>query len=369
MDQFTNPRASSRSGNPDSTRTMDLTSVMPQRIQPPQNAPQRQTPPHLPSRPSISHSRPLPSIPSSMRLEPQISSNNIEHRPVSSTNNIHRPFYDTNVHLPPHNTQYCPLYDTNVLPVSSTYMNFPTSPPVYHSNTRPRQQNHLSPTPLISPHFLQPPVAFPTIKEPITPTTPTYIPILTGRSDWCPWSEALMTAVMGMNLFGHIAECYDDDPHWGFDPGSVPMYPPVITHSSTLEEHHARTLWWLCDSQVLHLLVSHLSPSARAQLPGTGNSQPRRHTARSVYQALVRLFGGTDFHTAAVAHDELIALRCAPTRVTDYITSWRSGLNRLVSTGHLFDHADSIRHFVNHLPVGSTYDIVWESVLFSLSTA
>jgi len=41
----------------------------------------------------------------------------------------------------------------------------------------------------------------------------------------------------------------------------------------------------------------------------------------------------------------------------------------LTSTGHPFDHADSLQHFVKHLPFGSTFDIILESVLFSLNTA
>jgi len=41
----------------------------------------------------------------------------------------------------------------------------------------------------------------------------------------------------------------------------------------------------------------------------------------------------------------------------------------LTSAGHPFDLADSLRHFVNHLPFGSTYDIIRESVIFGLSTA
>jgi hypothetical protein len=176
-----------------------------------------------------------------------------------------------------------------------------------------------------------------------------------------------MTAVIGMNLFGHLSEYYD--PQWGYDPGSIPTYPPVITPTSSPEELHAWTLWWIRDGQVLHLLISRLSASARAQLPGAGSSRPQRRTARSVYKELVQLFGGTDFQTAAVTHDELIALRCAPSRVADYITRWRTGLNKLASAGHSFDSADAIRYFVNHLPYGSTFDIIRELVLFGLSTA
>jgi len=110
------------------------------------------------------------------------------------------------------NNEYHPLYNMQALPFSSTYVNMPTSPPLYHSN-----QNNAS--------------TLPTIKEPPTPSSPTYIPILTRRLDWCPWSKALMMVVMGMNLFGHLMEHYD--PQWGYDPGSIPMYAPVIIPNSS----------------------------------------------------------------------------------------------------------------------------------------
>jgi hypothetical protein len=341
---------------------MDLTTVMPPRIQPSENAFRHQTPPHLPS---FSSHRLLPSIPSTTRIEPHIpifSSNNTQHRPIHninpplpSHNNENRPVYDTNQPFSSHNQQYRPVYDTNFpYPLAPTYNNVNA------------QHNFMSPTPLPSQRYLLP-LPLPTLKEPSTPSSPTYIPILTGRSDWCPWSEALTTAVIGMNLFGHIAE--DHDSQWGFDPGSMPTYPPIIHQNSSPEEIQAWNVWWICNGQVLHLLVSRLSPNARSQLPGAGTSQPRRRTARSVYSELVRLFGGTDFNSAAVMRDELVALHCAPTRISDYVSRWRTGLNRLASAGHPFDHADSLRHFVKHLPYGSTFDIIRESVLYSLSTA
>ena len=304
MDQQPNVRAPSHN---ESTRTMDLTGVMPQRIQLTRNAPQRQTPPHLPFPPSLSQTRPLPSIPTTVRIESQnpifsshnienrpfplhnienrlFPSHNIENRPFVSNNTENRQFLPTNQPFSSHNNnQYRPIYDTQ--PFSSTYVNLPTGPPLYHSNqnnvnpTQRLQHNLLSPTPLpFHPYPFLP--TLPTIKEPSTPSSPTYIPILTGRSDWCPWSEALMTAVFGMNLFGHLAEDYD--PQWGYDPGSIPTYPPVITRNSSPEGLQAWNLWWIRDGQVLHLLVSRLSASARAQLPGAGSARPQRRTARSV---------------------------------------------------------------------------------------
>jgi hypothetical protein len=269
MDQPPIPRAPSQTGNPDGTRNMDLTTVMPPRIQPSENAFRHQTPPHLPS---FSSHRLLPSIPSTTRIElhiPIFSSNNTQHRPIHninpplpSHNNENRPVYDTNQPFSSHNQQYRPVYDTNFpYPLAPTYNNVNA------------QHNFMSPTPLPSQRYLLP-LPLPTLKEPSTPSSPTYIPILTGRSDWCPWSEALTTAVIGMNLFGHIAE--DHDSQWGFDPGSMPTYPPIIHQNSSPEEIQAWNVWWIRDGQVLHLLVSRLSPNARSQLPGAGTSQPLR---------------------------------------------------------------------------------------------
>ena len=268
MDQHSIPRASNHLGNPDNTQAMDLTTVMPQRIQSAGNARQRQPPPHLPFTHSSSHSRPLPSIPSSTRVElhiPSLFSQNNEHchfssnnneqcpdtnQPLTSNNNEQRPFYDTNQPYFSHNNQYRPLYDTN----------FPVN---IHQNPYP---------PSLSPQRYMLPPSLPILKEPSTPSSPTYIPILTGRSDWCPWSEALTTAVIGMNLFGHIAK--NPDSQWGFDPGSVPTYPLIVHQNSSPEEIQAWNVWWIRDGQVLHLLVSRLSPSVRAQLPGAGSFQP-----------------------------------------------------------------------------------------------
>jgi len=143
-----------------------------------------------------------------------------------------------------------------------------------------------------------------------------------------------------MNLYGHIVEHYDSQ--WGFDPGSIPTYPLTIDQNSSPDELHMWNLWWTQGGQVNHLLVSRLSPTVRMQLPGAGSPLPRCRPAHSVYQDLVRLFGGMDFNSAAVIQDELIALHCAPPRIGDYVSHWRSGLNRLTLAGHLFDHADSL---------------------------
>ena len=63
--------------------------------------------------------------------------------------------------------------------------------------------------------------------------------------------------------------------------------PPTITPNYTPEEFHAWNLWWTSNGQVLHLIISQLSPAACTQLPGAGNSQPQCCTTHSVYRVLV----------------------------------------------------------------------------------
>jgi len=170
-----------------------------------------------------------------------------------------------------------------------------------------------------------------------------------------------------MNLYGHIAVNYT--PRYGYDPGSKPTYPPIIDENASTDDVVAWYDWWCCDGQVFHLLFSQLSATACSQLSGVGATHHDHHTARELYMELVNLFGGTNFNTAAAICEELSHLLCAPARVNNYITHWRSGLNQLQLAGHPFDHADSLRFFVNHLLLGSTYDIIQQQVLFNLGKA
>jgi len=134
MDRLLIPRAPNLPGNPDGTCTMDLTTVMPPCIQSSRSTFWHQTPLHLPSLPS---SCPLPSIPSTTRVElhiPSFSSNNNQHhpiydtnRPLTSHNNENHPLYDMNQNqpFPLHNHQYHLFYDTN----------FSYNPPVTSAHT------------------------------------------------------------------------------------------------------------------------------------------------------------------------------------------------------------------------------------------
>jgi len=167
---------------------------MPQCIQSAGNARQHQPLLHLPSTCSSSHSCPLPSIPSSTWVELHIlffSSQNNEHCQFSLNNNEQHPLYNMNWPLTSHNNEQHPFYNTNQPFISHNNQ----YRPIYDTNFLPDPlQNHPYPSPLSPQQYLLP-TSFPILKEPSTPSSPMYIPILTGRSDWCPWSEALMTAV------------------------------------------------------------------------------------------------------------------------------------------------------------------------------
>ncbi|KIJ91781.1 hypothetical protein K443DRAFT_126145 [Laccaria amethystina LaAM-08-1] len=172
---------------------------------------------------------------------------------------------------------------------------------------------------------------------------------------------------MNMNLYGHIAEKYT--PRSGYDPGSKPTYMPILDEKASTNEVASWYDWWRHDGQVSHILFSRLSATACSQLSGAGATHHLRRTAQELYTELVNIFGGTDYNTAAAVHEELSQLLFAPNRVHDYITCWRTGLNQLCLAGHPFDHADSLQFFVNHLPLGSTYDMIRQQVLFELGTA
>ena len=71
---------------------------------------------------------------------------------------------------------------------------------------------------------------------------------------------------MGMNLYGHIAEHYDSQ--WGYDPGSLPTYPPTIVCGKVggnfswgaLKNLGAK---WYLDGVVIKFVGAYLMPSVR----------------------------------------------------------------------------------------------------------
>ena len=200
MDQQPTSQAPTYTDNTNFTCMMDLTGIILWCTQLSESALQHQPLPHLPPTSSC----PLPTIPTSTQPEQSLSPQNQHHQFFFWTT------LKTVLFTIPTNFYLLIIFNT-VLFTIHKYLFLPVTQMLWQAlwyNT---------------PYFSQqypPPLYLPTIKEPSAPSTPTYIPILTGRSDWCPWSEVLATAIMTMNLFGHIVEHYDSQ--WGFNPGSVP---------------------------------------------------------------------------------------------------------------------------------------------------
>ena len=336
------------------TQNMSFTDVYLVDDWPQENPTQHHSPPPLlafsttfsPRNPFLNY---LPSIPSSSNNDQHhhFPSNNEQNHPFSTVpfpfslhNNSNRPFIHTNASL--HNTEHRPF----IVLQFPTFPELPTGPPIY--NTHNPHYASLRYLPYQNPRSV-----LPDFKDSTLPSS-MYIPLLTGRADWGAWSDLVSTAIMNMNLYGHIVERYT--PQYGFDPRSKPTYPPIIDENASQSDIISWYDWWCCDGQVSHILFSHLSASARSQLSGAGATHHTRWMARELYMELVSLFGGTDYNMAAAICEELSNLMCSPAKVQDYVwpqptlLSWTSfqpcGLPQILrQPSAAWFHVTSVTHF------------------------
>lgn len=164
---------------------------------------------------------------------------------------LHLPMHPPSHNIPPSYPPYPyhPAY----------YHPFPMHPPFLY-NFLPRQSQ-----------FPAPPVHSLSSSLDTVPTigSLTHIPILTGKSDWVPWSDRVGTTLLSHDLISHICEMLD--PLAPFDICYVPSHPPPHhdVHSLT-EELAAYCLWCHRDGAALSVLFGHLSPAVCLLLPNTG---------------------------------------------------------------------------------------------------
>ena len=297
--------------------TMSLMDMYQVNDQPQGDHTQHQSPPLLAFSHSFSPCNPflhiLPSIPSSLH-----NNQNCPFATLPSHNNQNCPFTmlplnnnQNHVFIPTisHNTKHHPFN----MPHSSTYPELPTGPPLYNTCTNPDTN------PSFLQYFSNSCLTLPDFKDSSLPSS-TYIPLLTGRVDWGAWSNTVSMAIMNMNLYGHIAKKYT--PRYGYNPGSIPTFLPIIDENASTDDVVAWYNWWHHDGQVFHLLFSCLSATAFSQLSGAGATHHDCCMACELYMELVNLFGGTNFNTAAAIHKELSHLLCAPAKVNEYVTCW-----------------------------------------------
>ena len=154
------------------------------------------------------------------------------------------------------------------------------------------------------------------------PTT-SHIPILNGQTDFAAWHDGVKALIRNLGGFGHIASLTDPVPQ--DRPDMAPSFPPTLTATSSPNERMAGARWWDIDNTIEHVLLAHLGSSARMVLPEDGSDR----TARLVYETLRAHFGlnrrseGTNIFLA------LLAVRCHPHRIQDYVTTWQNAVNKM----------------------------------------
>jgi len=195
------------------------------------------------------------------------------------------------------------------------------------------------------------------------------IPLLTGTSTWTPWNTQVRALVMHSGAFSHIA----DSPTVAqvFDPDLIPSYPPnPLTITSTAAEYETFSTWWTLDGIASHVLTTRLSADVNSSIPLPNERAGERRSACFVYETLRRLYGCGDFASATVVEEKLRGLRCTSLLgISQFMITWRSGINLMQSAGHLPSNRNLLLQFVDGLPVrhNGSLTVLRDSVIQSLN--
>ena len=258
-----------------------------------------------------------------------------------------------------------------------------------HSQPSPymRAPSHTENSPYFSqayiPHFQQPTVNPPpsilvprpnviqstnSSSKPSLPSTKD-IPLLSGASTWTPWNTQVRALIMHSGAFSHIA----DTPTIAqvFDPDLIPSYPPdSLTITSTTADYETFSNWWTTDGIASHILTTRLSADVNSSVPLPNERAGERRSARFIYETLRRLYGCGDFASAAVVEEKLRGLRCASmSGISQFMITWRAGINLMQSAGHLPSNRNLLLQFVDGLPVrhNGSLTMLRDSVVQSLN--
>ena len=232
---------------------------------------------------------------------------------------------------------------------------------------------HLNRPPLLSPFSPvsvsrnpRPPPTFPVPPSAPGQTTPlkvlpsvSHIPLLGSKRDFNSWIQSVDQTITSLGLYDHIC---DLDYGVGLDerdPASLPLDPSfrsdirpsqppaALTALSSAEDRVAYAKWWEDDNRAQWVLTAKLGAHARSYLP----PGPATHqTARSIYQRLRRGMGLDNFTQAGALFHKLTTLACHPSRVLDYVSTWREYVVQLVSARFLLQARYLIFCFLAQLP-------------------
>lgn len=187
-----------------------------------------------------------------------------------------------------------------------------------------------------------------------------HIPILTGKSDWIPWSDQVGATLLAHDLMSHI--CDTPEPNAPFDICFVPSY--VLHHDahSSPEELATYCLWCRRDGAALGVLFGCLSSSAHLLLPNTGARISCPTTVHIIYGMLIHHFGGGDWTSTIDLKKMLRMTVCIPSRVQEYVATWCAGVNQLESSGWAMDPREALQEFMDHLPHASQFTGIHDHV-------
>jgi hypothetical protein len=192
----------------------------------------------------------------------------------------------------------------------------------------------------------QPPIQTTAPPNPPRPTLPTttHISILNGQSDFAAWHDGVRALIRHMGGFGHIASLAD--PLLPHRPDLHPSQPPVVTSQSPQAELNACARWWELDNVVQHVLLARLGTSVRMILPEENEDR----TARDIYQTLKSNYGANRRTEGTNVFLELLAVRCNPHRLRDYVSTWQNAVTKMRSCRFMVPGYVLSLLFVKNLP-------------------
>ena len=159
----------------------------------------------------------------------------------------------------------------------------------------PNNQSYHGPPPPIPPHpsMIHSPFSSSHNQEhimtgPKTLPLVAHIPLLTGQADFGTWNDGIQTLILHLGYLGHIS----DPPPSGLNPlpDCVPTHMPVLSATSTADEHTAYRFWWECDNIVSHVLLTCLSAVTCSLLPYDDGDPTSPRCAHLIYNTLCEAY-------------------------------------------------------------------------------
>jgi hypothetical protein len=182
-----------------------------------------------------------------------------------------------------------------------------------------------------------------------------HIPLLTGRADFGAWNDGIRTLILHLGYLGHIS----DPPPSGLNPltDHVSTYMPILSATSTADEHTAYRFWWECDNIVSHVLLTCLNTVTRSLLPYDDGDPTSPSCARLIYNTLCKAYHIRGFTSGSALYAELWSLSCG-SRVQKFVTKWCAGVSKLCAAHYPLIIHEVIKAFLIELPASVPFQML-----------